>query len=199
MGENAGLTADVALVERASSGDSGAFEALVGKYQDRVYNIALRMMRRAEDAEDVTQETFLKVYKALPSFGGRSAVYTWIFRIAVNASLSKLRSLGRRHDHEVAVQFGSRGDDAEAGATIEPASTEAGPLESVEVADSAARVQRAIDALSPDDRAVVVLRESEGLSYDEIADAVGSTRMAVKSRLHRARTELATKLKDLLK
>jgi len=198
MGENAELTADVALVERASSGDSGAFEALVEKYQDRVYNIALRMTRRPEEAEDVTQETFLKVYRALPNFGGRSKVYTWIFRIAVNASLSRLRSLGRRRDHEVTMPIGSTSEDEDAPAALDPASREATPAESAETADSAQRVQRAIDQLGEDDRAVVVLRDFEGLSYDEIAEAVGSTRAAVKSRLHRARLELATKLRDLL-
>jgi RNA polymerase sigma-70 factor (ECF subfamily) len=199
MGENAELTADSTLVERASSGDSYAFEALVARYQDRVYNIALRMVRRAEEAEDVTQETFLKVYKALPNFGGRSAFYTWIFRIAVNASLSRLRSLGRRRQHEVGVPLGARADGESSSAIPEPASKERGPAESVEAADSVQRVQLAVDTLEPDDRAVVVLRDFEGLSYDEIAEAVSSTRAAVKSRLHRARLELATKLKDLLK
>jgi RNA polymerase sigma-70 factor (ECF subfamily) len=198
MGENAELTADIALVERASSGYSGAFEALVEKYQDRVYNIALRMTRRPEEAEDVTQETFLKVYRALPNFGGRSKVYTWIFRIAVNASLSRLRSLGRRRDHEVTMPIGSPSEDEEAPSALDPASREAGPADAVETADSALRVQRAIDQLGEEDRAVVVLRDFEGLSYDEIAEAVGSTRAAVKSRLHRARMELAGKLKDLL-
>ena len=199
MGENLELTADSSLVERASSGDSDAFESLVAKYQDRVYSIALRMMRRPEEAEDVTQETFLKVYRSLPAFSGRSAFYTWIFRIAVNASLSRLRSLGRRRDHEVTAQIGSRSDDDDNTAVLDPPSREAGPMEAAEKADSSIQVQRAVDSLGDEDRAVVVLRDFEGLSYDEIAETVGSTRAAVKSRLHRARMELAKKLKDLLK
>jgi RNA polymerase sigma-70 factor (ECF subfamily) len=99
----------------------------------------------------------------------------------------------------VGVPLGARADGESSSAIPEPASKERGPAESVEAADSVQRVQLAVDTLEPDDRAVVVLRDFEGLSYDEIAEAVSSTRAAVKSRLHRARLELATKLKDLLK
>jgi RNA polymerase sigma-70 factor (ECF subfamily) len=198
MGESAELVAaDNALVERASNGDADAFEALVARYQDRVYNIALRMVRRPEEAEDVTQETFLKVYRSLPSFGGRSAFYTWIFRIAVNASLSRLRSIGRRREREIPAHVG--GDAEEAGTVLEPTAREEGPVEVLQCEESTRRVQEAIDSLGPEDRAAVILRDSEGLSYDEIARALSTTRAAIKSRLHRARAELASKLKDLLR
>jgi RNA polymerase sigma-70 factor (ECF subfamily) len=196
MGESAELVADSALVERASNGDSSAFEALVEKYQDRVYHIALRMVGRPEEAEDVTQETFLKVYRALPNFGGRSAFYTWIFRIAVNASLSRLRSIGRRRQREVPAVLG--GDCDEPGTVLEPESRDEGPVKTAQYAESTKRVQQAIDSLSPEDRLAIVLRDYEGLSYDEIAEALSTTRAAVKSRLHRARVELAAELKDLL-
>ena len=94
-----GSMSDQALVAAAAAGAPGksaeAFETLVLRYQDRVYNLALRLTRRPEEAEDVTQDTFLKAYRALPSFGGRSKFFTWLFRIAFNAAQSRLRSLGR--------------------------------------------------------------------------------------------------------
>jgi RNA polymerase sigma-70 factor (ECF subfamily) len=197
MGESAELVADSALVERASGGDADAFEALVAKYQDRVYYIALRLVHRPEEAEDVTQETFLKVYRALPKFGGRSAFYTWIFRITVNTALSRLRSLGRRREREIAAPIGA--DREEPGAIPEPASREEGPVETVAYRESSRRVEEAIQSLGPEDRAAIILRDFEELSYDEIAEALSSTRAAVKSRLHRARLELASKLKDILR
>ena len=199
MGE-ATPAADGALVARATAGDDQAFEALVLRYQDRVYNLALRLTRRPEEAEDVTQEAFIKAYKALPAFAGRSGFYTWLFRITFNAAHSRLRSLGRRRAREKVVPMGAPlTDDEGPDAPAEPASPDPGPAEAVETRDSAERVRRAIDSLEPANRAVVVLREMEGLSYDEIADVTGSTRAAVKSRLHRARLSLAGELKDLVR
>lgn len=198
MGE-ATRVADGALLTRATAGDGEAFEALVLRYQDRVYNLALRLTRRPEEAEDVTQETFLKAYRALPAFAGRSGFYTWLFRIAFNAAQSRLRSLGRLRAREKVAPLGGAVPDEDCPAgPPEPASNDPGPAEAAETADSAERVRRAIDSLDPANRAVVVLREMEGLSYDEIADVTGFTRGAVKSRLHRARLELAGELKDLV-
>ncbi len=200
MGEASGAT-DQALVARASAGDDGAFEELVLKYQDRVYGLALRLTRRPEEAEDVTQEAFLKAYRALGDFKGRSAFYTWLFRITFNSAHSRLRTLGRRHSREKVVSFGSGGADPsdEGGSyTAEPVSTDPEPVAVLESADAAERVKQAIDDLTPDNRSAIVLREVEGLSYDEIADVTGWTRAAVKSRLHRVRQELAGTLKDLV-
>ena len=186
MGEAADTAARVAaspdgeLVRRAAEGSGEAFDSLVLRYQDRVYGLALRLTRRPEEAEDVAQEAFLKAYRALPSFRGRSAFYTWLFRITFNAAHSRLRSLGRLRARETASP------------------TEPDPASSVETSDSAERVRRAVDALDEANRAVVVLREIEGLSYEEIAEVTGASRAAVKSRLHRARTELAGTLKDLV-
>ena len=200
MGEASGAT-DGALVARASGGDDGAFEELVLRYQDRVYGLALRLTRRPEEAEDVTQEAFLKAYRALPEFEGRSAFYTWLFRITFNSAHSRLRTLGRRHAREKVVSFGSPGPDGDEGAApfaAEPASADPEPVAVLESADAAERVRQAVDELSPDNRAAITLREVEGLSYDEIAEVTGWTRAAVKSRLHRVRQELAGTLKDLV-
>jgi RNA polymerase sigma-70 factor (ECF subfamily) len=169
------------------------------RYQDRVYGLALRLTRSAEDAEDVAQEAFLKAYRALPSFDGRSAFYTWLFRITFNTAQSKLRSLGRRHRHESAMSAGhgaGRGEDDPPDA--DPADPSPGPDEQIERKDSAASVLAALDSLDADSRVAVVLRDVEGLSYDEIAQVTGSTRAAVKSRLHRARAELARSLRGVL-
>ncbi len=203
MGEASQATAaaptDGVLVERAAGGDPRAFEALVLKYQDRVYNLALRLTRRPEEAEDVTQDAFIKAHGALAGFGGRSAFYTWLFRITFNAAQSRLRSLGRLRAHETPSPIGDSDPDGDGRSGVgEPVSDDPGPASAVEREDSAARVREAVDALEPENRAVVVLREIEGLSYDEIAEVTGSTRGAVKSRLHRARAELAVALKDLV-
>lgn len=190
-----------AIVERAAGGDGAAFETLVLKYQDRVYGLALRLTGRPEEAEDVAQEAFLRAYKGLASFGGRSSFYTWLFRITFNAAHSETRSLGRRHAREKVLPMGATDCDDESGGNpglTDPPSPDPGPAEVVETTDSAARVRRAIDELEPDHRAVVVLRDVEGLSYEEIAEVVGASRAAVKSRIHRARGALASRLKDML-
>ena len=200
MGEASGAT-DRALVARASDGDDGAFEELVLKYQDRVYGLALRLTRRPEEAEDVTQEAFLKAYRALGDFKGESAFYTWLFRITFNSAHSRLRTLGRRHAREKVVSFGAgdpEGGDGAAAFAAEPASPEPEPVAVLESADAQERVRRAIDGLTPDNRAAITLREVEGLSYEEIAEVTGWTRAAVKSRLHRVRQELAGALRDLV-
>jgi len=200
MGEASGA-ADRALVARASGGDDAAFEELVLKYQDRVYGLALRLTRRPEEAEDVTQEAFIKAYRALGDFKGESAFYTWLFRITFNSAHTRLRTLGRRHSREKVVSFGPAGpgeEDAPGRHVTEPASAEPEPVAVLESADAQERVRQAIDELTPDNRAAITLREVEGLSYDEIADVTGWTRAAVKSRLHRVRQELAGALKDLV-
>ncbi len=197
-----GVEAERALVERAAGGDGAAFETLVLRYQDRVYGLALRLTGAPEEAEDVTQEAFLRAYKGLAAFGGRSSFYTWLFRITFNAAHSEVRRLGRRHEREKVLPIGAAAnedDDAQQNPGVaDPPSREADPAAAVETADSAERVRRAIDGLEPDHRAVVVLRDVEGLSYEEIAEVVGASRAAVKSRIHRARETLASRLKDLL-
>ncbi len=194
--------ADRALVERAAVGDGAAFEQLVLRYQDRVYGLALRLTGRPEEAEDVAQEAFLRAYKGLAAFAGRSSFYTWLFRITFNAAHSEVRTLGRRHAREKVLPIGAAADEDGDGplnpGVADPPSLDPGPAAVVETADSAERVRRAIDELEPDYRAVVVLRDVEGLSYGEIAEVVGASRAAVKSRIHRARAALASRLRDLL-
>lgn len=194
--------AERAVIERAAAGDAAAFEELVMRYQDRVYGLALRLVRRPDEAEDVAQEAFVKAYRALNAFAGRSAFYTWLFRITFNVAQSRLRSLGRLHAREKVAPVGPAGSDW-SGDEDDPPGFDAvdpgpGPAEAVEAKDSSARVRLAVEALDPESRAVVLLREIDGMSYAEIAEATGASRAAVKSRLHRARRELAGTLKDVL-
>jgi len=179
--------AESALVVRARSGDADAFGELVLQYQDRVYNMILRLVNHPEDAADVTQEVFLTAYRKLDTFRRNARFYTWIYRIATNAAFSLLRKRVVRR--EVA-------DPPEIAAT-RPAAQE-NPGARLEEQDRADAVQGALAALDDDHRAVVVLRDVEDLSYDRIADILGVAEGTVKSRLHRGRAALRDRLKELI-
>ena len=185
--ERLSADAESALVVRARSGDADAFGELVLQYQDRVYNMILRLVNHPEDAADVTQEVFLTAYRKLDTFRRNARFYTWIYRIATNAAFSLLRKRVVRR--EVA-------DPPEIAAT-RPAAQE-NPGARLEEQDRADAVQGALAALDDDHRAVVVLRDVEDLSYDRIADILGVAEGTVKSRLHRGRAALRDRLKELI-
>jgi RNA polymerase sigma-70 factor (ECF subfamily) len=191
------------LLAQARSGSSEAFDRLVELHQDRVYGLLLRLTGSAEDAEDLAQECFLRACRALDQFQGGSAFYTWLYRIALNLARSGRRTEHRRREKEVpmAVLAGGRGRNEDAGEDgdggIEMAAIESGPDELAERREMVRKVQGALEDLSTEHREVVVLRDIEGLDYEEIAGLVGVSREAVKSRLHRARGELASRLKGL--
>lgn len=189
--------ADKALIARFSDGDLRAFEELVIRYQQRIYNTALRFLRVDDEAQDVTQEIFIKVYQALPEFRGESKFSTWIYQVAMNHCKNKLKYLKRRHyytsdsmeqtietqDGEMSRQFAT--DDPD-------------PQQEAQSRETQEKVRAAINLLSDEQREVIVLRELQGLSYEEIADVTGQALGTVKSRIHRARLELARLLKPLL-
>ena len=159
---------DQQLVERAQRGDKRAFELLVMKYQRKLGRLLSRLVRDPAEVEDVTQEAFIKAYRALPSFRGDSAFYTWLYRIGINTAKNYLVALGRRaptttgFDNEEAEGF----EDAE---QLRDASTPESELEGKQIA---ATVNRAMDALPEDLRTAITLREIEGLSYEEIASVM---------------------------
>jgi RNA polymerase sigma-70 factor (ECF subfamily) len=188
------------LLAMARAGSGEAFDELVGLHADRVYALLVRLTGSPEDAEDLAQECFLRAYRSLGSFRGGSAFYTWLYRIAVNLARSGGRSKQRRREVEVPMVavVGRRadGDDGDADARIEAAVQET-PEDLVQRREMLGRVQEALAELSDDHREVVVLRDIEGLDYEQIGQLVGATREAVKSRLHRARGELAARLKGL--
>jgi RNA polymerase sigma-70 factor (ECF subfamily) len=185
---------DQQLVERAQRGDKRAFELLVLKYQRKLGRLLSRFVRDSAEVEDVTQEAFIKAYRALPSFRGESAFYTWLYRIGINTAKNYLVALGRRaptttgFDNEEAEGF----EDAE---QLRDSSTPESELEGKEIA---ATVNHAMDALPPDLRTAITLREIEGLSYEEIASVMNCPVGTVRSRIFRARDAIAAELRPLL-
>jgi len=185
---------DQQLVERAQRGDRRAFEMLVMKYQRKLARLLSRFVRDPAEVEDVTQEAFIKAYRALPGFRGDSAFYTWLYRIGINTAKNYLVALGRRaptstsYDNEEAESF----EDAEA---LRDTSTPEGEMIGKEIANT---VNRAMEALPEDLRTAITLREIEGLSYDEIANVMNCPIGTVRSRIFRAREAIAAELRPLL-
>lgn len=174
---NAGAIADdLALVHRARDGDLGAFEALVNRYRDVVLRVA-RRIAGAGDAEDVSQDAFLRAFHRLDRFRGDAPFRAWLLRIAHNAALDHL---ARRRPEPV---------DPDALADEPLQSADRPPADSLEQRERIERIERKLQGLSPDHRAVLVLRDVEGFSYDEIASVTHVPVGTVKGRLHRARRE----------
>ena len=194
---------DELLAAHAGQGDTAAFESLVVKYQDRVFNLLYRLSGSEMDAEDLAQETFMKAYRALGSFRQGSKFYTWLFRIAVNTGYSRGRQVARRRQHEGAsldAPSDGLGEDQGSGTTMGhtlAVNGEHGPGMNLEQEDLRMRVREGLEQLDADHRAVLLLRDMDGMDYEAIAESLSISRAAVKSRLHRARLELAKVLKDL--
>ncbi|HSO82322.1 RNA polymerase sigma factor RpoE [Thiocapsa sp.] len=185
--------ADQVLVSRAQSGDKRAFDLLVLKYQQKVANLISRYIRDPSEVMDISQDAFLKAYRALPAFRGESAFYTWLYRIAVNTVKNHLVAQGRRPP----------GDDVEAevaeqmdmGVRLRDSGTPERLALTEEIAQT---VQRALDDLPEDLRTAIVLRELEGMSYEEIATAMACPIGTVRSRIFRARDAIDKRLRPLL-
>lgn len=185
---------DSELVDRARSGDADAARHLVERYQRRILGVVVGMVRNAEDAREVVQETFVRAFRNLEGFKGDSSFYTWLYRIAVNQAID----LQRRDSKRPTVEF----DESSLSVTE---STDSGgrtgganPFDAVRNRELGRKIFEAIDGLTPDHRAVILLREIEGLSYEEISQTLGCSLGTVMSRLHYARKKLQGKLKDLL-
>jgi len=177
---------DLGLVAAARSGDLEAFGELVRRYQDRLCATLHRLTGRPEDARDLVQDAFLRAYQKLGRFHGESGFYTWIYRIAVNLALSDRR----RGKGSIRISLDGI-DPADPSGVIDPS----GPLET---AERDALIHSALQALPPDHRAVVVMKDLDGLRYEEIAKMLGVPVGTVRSRLHRARAELRERLGPLL-
>jgi RNA polymerase sigma-70 factor (ECF subfamily) len=188
---------DALLVERVKRGDTRAFEMLVVKYQRRIHRLIGRMVRDQALVEDISQEAFIRAYRALPGFRGDSAFYTWLYRIAVNTAKKALVDLKR--DPVIGDSALHSGDDDEepssVTATLTDAETPDAVLASKEIAQA---VNDAVADLSEDLRQAVTLREIEGLSYDEIAEVMNCPIGTVRSRIFRAREAIAARLRPLL-
>lgn len=182
---------DTALVEDCQNGNPAAFDELVRRYKDRVYNVVYRFLGNHEDAQDVAQETFLKAYLGIRQFEGRSRVYTWLYSIAGNLARNRIRDGGRRGRNKTVSIDAERPDgrqrDFASGANTPEEAARARELDKV--------LQDALNELPEHYRLVFVLRTFEKLSYDEIADAAGCPTGTVKSRLNHARKQLHERLK----
>lgn len=189
---------DDILVQRSREGDRRAFQMLVGRYQKKLFSIIFGMIHHPEDAMDIVQETFLKVYRYLPNFQGNSSFYTWIYRIAVNLCIDFLRREGKHQaiDYDDSLQHQNDASEAEGGMVFcthvnDPARL----LKNKELGEE---IQKGILALSPNHRAVILLREVEGMSYEEMAAALQCSKGTVMSRLHHARAKLREYLEAYL-
>ncbi|MFO7189625.1 MAG: RNA polymerase sigma factor RpoE [Pseudomonadota bacterium] len=185
---------DQQLVERAQAGDKHAFDLLVSKYQRKLGRLLSRFIRDPAEVEDVAQEAFVKAYRALPSFRGDSAFYTWLYRIGINTAKNYLVAMGRRapttteYDSEEAESF-------EDGEQLRDINTPESMLMSKQIG---ATVNQAMEELPEDLRTAITLREIEGLSYEEIASIMNCPIGTVRSRIFRAREAIAAKLRPLL-
>ncbi|GAB2728023.1 RNA polymerase sigma factor RpoE [Melaminivora jejuensis] len=189
---------DLQLVERAVAGDQGAYELLVIKYQRRVERLVARMVRDVDLVPDITQETFLRAWRALHQFRGDAQFYTWLYRIAVNTAKKALVDM--RRDPvitESALRGGSEDDDETSLLERELTSDET-PETVLAAQEIAAAVNDALAALPEELRQAVTLRELEGLSYDEIATVMDCPIGTVRSRIFRAREAISARVKPLL-
>jgi len=185
---------DQQLVERAQRGEKQAFDLLVVKYQRKLGRLLSRFIRDPAEVEDVAQEAFIKAYRALPSFRGDSAFYTWLYRIGINTAKNYLVALGRRAP--TVTEFDA--DEAEGfedGEQLRDINTPESLLLSQEIAET---VKKAMDDLPEDLRSAITLREIEGLSYEEIATIMDCPIGTVRSRIFRAREAIAARLRPLL-
>lgn len=183
-------TRDRELVRRLRERDERAFRELVAEHRDRVYNLTYRMLGNRAEAEDVAQEVFISVFKTVDSFREEAKLSTWLYRVTVNHCKNRIKYLARRHDRSQ--------DELDENAGPVAAQGPAGPLprpdRAVEGAQMEKVLQEAINALDEDHRAVVILREVEDLSIEEICEITGLPDGTVKSRLHRARLALRKKI-----
>ena len=185
-----GEHADVRCIGRFLSGDEQAYEELVVRYQRRIFNLTLRYLRGEEEAREATQEIFIKVYRSLARFRGDARFSTWLYQVAVNHCKNRLKYLQRRHYfNSESMDDPLEGEDGET--RRQYAADQPDPRELAQTKEVQIVVRQAIDKLPDEHREAIILRDLQGLSYEEIAEITGQVVGTVKSRIHRARAELA--------
>jgi RNA polymerase sigma-70 factor (ECF subfamily) len=184
---------DLSLVQRAQRGEPGAFDALVRRYQHKVVKLVMRYVRNPTEAEDIAQDAFIKAYRALSRFRGDSAFYTWLYRIAINTAKNSLASRARNP-----VQLDSNGSGDEDRPSLEERMIDTATPEALALTEEIrATVSAAIDRLPEDLRTAIMLRELEGLSYEEIAKTMDCPVGTVRSRIFRAREAVDERLREI--
>ncbi|MGG7054907.1 MULTISPECIES: RNA polymerase sigma factor RpoE [Nitrosomonas] len=186
---------DQQLVERVQRGDKHAFDLLVIKYQRRLTRLLSQFVRDSAEVEDIAQETFIKAYRALPSFRGDSAFYTWLYRIGINTAKNFLVSQGRKAPTTIEGFDNEDAENFEGADQLREMNTPESELMGKQVAQT---VNQSLDALPEELRTAIILREIEGLSYEEIAGIMDCPIGTVRSRIFRAREAVAEKLRPLL-
>jgi RNA polymerase sigma-70 factor (ECF subfamily) len=185
---------DLGLVRRVQRGERGAYDLLVLKYQHKVVKLVMRYLRDPADAEDVAQEAFIKAYRALPQFRGDSAFYTWLYRIAINTAKN---ALAARDRNPVSYELDMQNNDdspTDVVSRLRDPETPEGLALTEEIRDT---VNHAIESLPEDLRTAIVLRELEGLSYEEIAASMDCPVGTVRSRIFRAREAIDRRLREV--
>jgi RNA polymerase sigma-70 factor (ECF subfamily) len=183
------------LVKRSQAGETDAFDQLVTRYRTRVFGMIYNMVHSEQDAWDLAQDSFVKAWKSIRNFKGRSSFYTWIYRIVTNVTIDWLRK-------KQVKGMGAEFDDSVELKSIEPAARTAPkadvlPFQRMERAEIRERIDAAIKQLSPEHRAVILMKETEGMQYHEIAEALGCSIGTVMSRLFYARKKLQNLLRDV--
>jgi len=199
------------LLARAQTGDREAFAQIVRLYQDRLYNAILRLVGNRDDAADLTQEAFTHALDKIGSFRGEAGVYTWLFRIAANLALSRMRrdqrrkvfsldGSGRSNGHGGNGQPRARANDDQSSGLIDRVTQDAGPApaEAMEQRERSEQVEAALGRLDPESRALLVMRDVEGFDYQQMAEVLGMPLGTLKSRLFRARLALREQLKSYM-
>ncbi|HEX4269579.1 MAG TPA: RNA polymerase sigma factor RpoE [Steroidobacteraceae bacterium] len=184
---------DLSLVRRVQRGDKGAFDALVLKYQHKLVKLVMRYVRNPAEAEDIAQEAFIKAYRALPQFRGDSAFYTWLYRIAINTAKNAVVSRDR-NPVEYDLDRSNTDESYDMQGRMKDSETPEGLVLTDEIRST---VNAAIDSLPDDLRTAIVLRELEGLSYEEIAAAMACPVGTVRSRIFRAREAIDRRLREV--
>jgi RNA polymerase sigma-70 factor, ECF subfamily len=188
---------DWQLVLACREGDTGAFEQLIRKYQTRMINISFRMTGDYDDACEAVQEAFLSAYRSIRKFRGDAKFSTWLYGICINHSKNRLSQARRRSRHEV-QSVDQLSSDSQVTPASEPSDPGPSALDRIEKKELQAKVQECIDSLEEQQRVVVVLRDIEGFSYEEIVDILGLPDGTIKSRLFRARENLRKSLKRVI-
>src|SRR5512147_1439993 len=185
---------DLELVERVRGGDREAFRELVERYQRKLAALAVGMLRNREDALDIVQDTFTKAYQSLDRFKGDSSFYTWIYRIAVNLCIDVQRREAKMPQVGLEPREGEADRNDELPASAAYGQEPEDPFRRARDAEIARGIQQAVSELTPEHRAVILLREVDGLSYEEISRALECPKGTVMSRLHYARRQLQARL-----
>ena len=186
---------DAALIVRVQKGEIGAFSLLVNKYRERLFSIIYNLTSNREDAADLTQETFIKAFSSLPRFRNKSNFYTWLYRIAINTTLSHLKK--NRYKHFYSLE--KMDEEFTQSELVEILASKTNSDKSALLNELQEKLNEALQKLSLKHRTVVILHEIEGMSHQEIATITNSTEGTVRSRLHYAKKELQSYLQDYLK